>query len=48
MEIELSDENQKINTPDFINIVKEVTDFDEYKNYQMAKNMPKEIVKKLK
>ena len=48
MEIELSDENQKINTPRFINIIKEVTDDDSYKNYEMAKEMPKELVKKIK
>lgn len=48
MEIELSDENQKIDIPEFIEIVKEVTDDDNYKNYNMAKSMPKELVKRLK
>ena len=47
MEIELNDENQKVNVPDFIKVFKEVTDDDNYKNYQMAKNMPKELIKKL-
>ena len=47
MEIELSDENEKIKTPKFIEIVKEVTDDDNYKNYGMAKSMPKEFVKKI-
>ena len=46
MEIELNDENQKVNIPKFINIVKEVTNDDSYKNYEMAKSMPKELVKK--
>ena len=46
MEIELNDENQKVNVPKFISIVKEVTNDDSYKNYEMAKSMPKELVKK--
>ena len=46
MEIELSDENQEIKIPNFINIYKEVTDNKTYKNYEMAKNMPKQLVKK--
>ena len=44
MEIELSSEDDEIKTPDFINIIKEVTDDESYKNYQMAKKMPKELV----
>ena len=48
MEIELSDENQKIIPPKFIEIIKEVTDDDNYKNYQMAKKMPKELTKRIK
>lgn len=39
MEIELSSENQKVNVPDFIKIVKEVTDDENYKNYQLAKRI---------
>ncbi|MBQ7240824.1 MAG: AAA family ATPase [Bacilli bacterium] len=45
MEIELSDENQEIKIPDFINIYKEVTDNKIYKNYEMAKNMPKQLIR---
>ena len=46
MEIELNDKKKKVNVPKFINIVKEVTNDDSYKNYEMAKSMPKELVKK--
>lgn len=46
MEIELSSEEETIKMPEFIKIVKEVTDDDIYKNYQMAKEMPKQLVKK--
>ena len=46
MEIELSSENEIIKTPEFIKIIKEVTDDNDYKNYQMAKEMPKELIKK--
>ena len=46
MEIELSSENETIKTPEFIKIIKEVTDDNDYKNYQMAKEMPKELVKR--
>lgn len=42
MEIELKEENEKINIPKFIKIIKEVTDDRKYKNYEMAKEMPKE------
>lgn len=46
MEIELSSEDETIKTPEFIKIIKEVTDDEAYKNYQMAKEMPKQLVKK--
>ena len=46
MEIELSSENEIIKTPEFIKIIKEVTDDNDYRNYQMAKEMPKELIKK--
>ena len=46
MEIELSSEDEKVNVPDCIEIIKEVTDDDKYKNYQMAKEMPKQLVKR--
>ena len=41
MEIELNSEEQEIEIPKFIKIIKEVTDEKEYKNYNMAKEMPK-------
>ena len=46
MEIELSSEDQEIKLPGFIEIVKDVTDDEKYKNYEMAKEMPKQLVKK--
>ena len=46
MEIELSSEEDEIKVPDFINVIEEVTDNEEYKNYQMAKEMPKQLVRK--
>ena len=45
MEIELSKEEQEIQIPKFIKIIKEVTDDESYKNYKMAKEMPKQLVK---
>ncbi len=48
MEIELNDENEEIKPPSFIKIIKEVTDDEKYKNYQMAKKMPKQLVLKKK
>ena len=48
MEIELSDENEEIKIPSFIKVYKEVTDNDEYKNANMAKEMPKQLIKKIK
>ncbi len=47
MEIELSSEDENIKTPEFIGIVKEVTNDESYKNYQMAKEMPKQLVKRI-
>ena len=46
MEIEINNEEQEIKIPDFINIIKEVTEEEKYKNKEMAKRMVKEIVKK--
>lgn len=46
MEIELSSEEEKINVPEFIKIIKDVTDDESYKNYQLAKNMPKQLVRR--
>ena len=48
MEIELNSENQEVNVPDFIEIIKEVTDDSKYKNYQMSKSMPLQLTKKIK
>ena len=45
MEIELSSEDEKISPPESIKIIKEVTNDEKYKNYNMAKTMPKSIVK---
>ena len=42
MEIELNDEKEAINVPKMIKIIKEVTEDESYKNYNMSKNMPKE------
>ena len=42
MEIELSNENEDIKVPNFIKIIKDVTEDESYKNYQMAKKMPRE------
>lgn len=36
MEIELSDENQEVVVPEFIEIIKEVTNDENYKNYALA------------
>ena len=46
MEIELSSEEQEITIPDFIKVYKEVTNDEQYKNYQMAKEMPKQLIKR--
>ena len=46
LEIELNSENEIIKIPEFIKIIKEVTDDNSYKNYEMAKEMPKELIKK--
>ena len=42
MEIELSDEDEEVIIPNFIKVIKEVTDDENYKNYNMASNMPKD------
>ena len=43
MEIELSSENEEINIPSFIEVIKEVTDDSKYKNSSMAKEMPEQL-----
>jgi len=45
MEIELSSEEEMINVPSWIKIIEEVTNDESYKNYQMAKEMPKQLIK---
>ena len=45
MEIELSSEDEIVKTPEFINIIKEVTEDEKYKNYNMAHEMPKQLKK---
>ena len=45
MEIELSDENEVVSAPEFIEVIKDVTDDKAYKNYNMAKEMPKQYIK---
>ena len=41
-EIELVNEDQQINFPDFINVIREVTDDERYKNSSLAKETPQE------
>ena len=45
MEVELSSEDEKVEIPDYIKVIKDVTEESEFKNYQMAKEMPKQLVK---
>ena len=44
IEIELNNENQEIKWPKHIKIIKEVTEDNTFKNRQMAKEMPEEII----
>jgi CYTH domain-containing protein len=46
MEVELSSEEDIPQLPSFINVIKDVTEEEQYKNYNMAKEMPKQLVKK--
>lgn len=46
MEVELNSEDEDIKIPQYIKIIKEVTENGSYKNYEMAKEMPKELVRK--
>ena len=41
MEIELASENQKFTIPEFIDVIEEVTDKEEYKNSSIAKQLIK-------
>ena len=45
MEVELSNEDEVASIPPFIDVIKEVTEDEKYKNYNMAKSMPDESVK---
>ena len=45
MEIELSSEDEVVKIPGFISVIKEVTEDDAYKNYNMASEMPKQLKK---
>lgn len=45
MEIELSSEDEIVKIPGFINVIKEVTEDERYKNYNMAHEMPKQLKK---
>lgn len=40
-EIELTNEKQKIDIPNFLNVIEEVTDIEEYKNSEIAKTIKK-------
>lgn len=44
LEIELEDENQQIEIPDFIKVIKEVTFDSRYKNYSLAKEIVTEKI----
>ena len=37
MEIELKDENETVSVPNFIEVIKEVTEDEEYKNSSLAR-----------
>ena len=43
MEIELNGEDQEVYLPDFVKVIKEVTNDDNYKNYNLAKTLSLEI-----
>ena len=40
LEVELRDENERFSLPDFIQVIKEVSDDPRYKNTRLAKNIP--------
>ena len=46
MEVELSSEDEKVKLPPFIKVIKDVTEDETYKNHNMAKEMPKQLIKK--
>lgn len=42
LEIELSSEDEEYSIPDYIKVIKEVTEDKRYRNYALAQNIPKE------
>lgn len=44
LEVELSDENDDVVIPDFIKVIKEVTNDPSYKNSRLCKNIPEESI----
>ena len=42
LEVELESENEEFHIPDFVQIIREVTDDKAYRNYALSKNIPKE------
>ena len=46
MEVELSSEDTKVEIPPFIKVAREVTYNEKYRNHNMAKEMPKQLIKK--
>lgn len=42
LEVELKSENEEFELPDFIEVIKEVTDDKAYRNYALSKKIPKE------
>ena len=42
LEVELTDEEEEIRIPDFLCVIKEVTDDLSYRNYSLTKKIPKE------
>lgn len=43
MEIELASENEEINVPEFLEVIREVTDDKAFSNYSLAKEVPKDL-----
>ncbi len=44
IEIELNDENEKVEIPDYIKVIKEVTEDENYRNYNMSSKMPDQMI----
>jgi CYTH domain-containing protein len=43
LKIELANDGEQINFPDFIKIIREVSDDMRYRNYSLAKGFPEEV-----